>query len=92
LESTLFFVVEDLTHNLVISHDIMERSVKLGTALVEHALAVFHMITIEDAQKILKWIRRGHRQTFTLRECFCARTKAASSLWRPTGLAGINTS
>jgi hypothetical protein len=72
-------VEKDLPGNLAISHDTMERSIKLGTALIEHALAAFDLMErepmFEDGQTILKWIRRGRRQAFTLRECFCAHQK-----------------
>jgi hypothetical protein len=72
-------VEKDLPGNLAISRDTMERSIKLGTALIEHALASFDLMErepmFEDAQKILEWIRRGRRQAFTLRECFCAHQK-----------------
>jgi hypothetical protein len=69
-------VVEDLPQNLVISHDTMERAIKLGTALIDHALAAFDLMERDpkfaEAQKILEWIRREGQQTFTLRDCFCA--------------------
>jgi hypothetical protein len=72
-------VVKDLTGNPVISHDTIERAIKLGTALIDHALAVFDLMerdpTFEGAQKILEWIRRGKRKSFTQRECFCAHQK-----------------
>jgi hypothetical protein len=71
--------VEDLAQNSVISCDTADCAIKLGTALIDHALAVFDLMerdpTFEGAQKILEWIRRGKRQTFTQRECFCAHQK-----------------
>jgi hypothetical protein len=72
-------VIEDLTQNLVISRDTADCAIKLGTALTDHALAVFDLMerdpALENARKILEWIRRGRRRTFTLRECFCAHQK-----------------
>jgi hypothetical protein len=68
-------VTEDLTQNVVVEGPTMQRAVDLGRALIEHALAAFDLMeedrTGVDAQKILSWIEREQKQTFTLRECFC---------------------
>jgi putative DNA primase/helicase len=68
-------VVENVTQNVVITHDTMERAIKLGTALIGHARAAFDLMErdpeVDHALKVLEWIRRKRLKTFTARDCFC---------------------
>ena len=69
-------VISEPTQTVVITGDTMERSLTLATTLIDHALAVFDLMErdteIENAQKILSWIRKQGQGTFTVRDCFCA--------------------
>ena len=69
-------VVSDPASNSTIEKDTIERTLTLATLAIDHALAVFNLMdrdpTIEDALKILGWIRRQGQHSFTVRECFCA--------------------
>jgi hypothetical protein len=61
----------------VIEEDAMEPSLNLATLLIDHALAVFDLMardkSVEDALSVLAWIREHKKNTFTQRECFCAK-------------------
>jgi hypothetical protein len=76
IAGVLHCVVSDPAETVVITADIMERSLALATTLMDHALAVFDLMErdteIENAEKILSWIRKQGQVTFTVRDCFCA--------------------
>jgi hypothetical protein len=65
---------EKIPQKLEISQDTMERAVRLGTVLVEHARAAFDLMErdpkVDDAHKILDWIQRGKLKQFNARDCF----------------------
>jgi putative DNA primase/helicase len=59
-----------------IQQDTMDRAIRLGRILADHALAVFGLMerdpVVEDALKVLGWIRKQGKREFTVRDCFCA--------------------
>lgn len=69
-------VVCDPATSSMIERDTIDQALNLATLLIDHALPVFNLMdrdpTIEDGLKILGWIRREERRSFTVRECFCA--------------------
>ena len=76
MSGVLHCVVYDPATNSTIERETIEQALDLATLLIDHALAVFNLMdrdpTIDDGLKILGWIRREGRPTFTVRECFCA--------------------
>jgi putative DNA primase/helicase len=54
----------------------MTRAIEFAVSLISHARAVFALMerdpAIEGAQKLLAWIVREGRASFTMRECFRA--------------------
>jgi putative DNA primase/helicase len=69
-------VCVDPRESSVIEVNLMECALSLAAALIDQALAVFDLMqrdpVVEDAQRILRWIRRQERTQFTARDCFCA--------------------
>jgi hypothetical protein len=59
-----------------INAELMDGALGLATVLIDHAIAVFDLMQrdpgIEDAQRILRWIRRLEKTQFTVRDCLCA--------------------
>jgi putative DNA primase/helicase len=69
-------VISEPAITSIIEVDTIQRAIHLATLLIDHALAVVGLMerdpVIDDALKILGWIRRQSRPSFTVRECFCA--------------------
>jgi hypothetical protein len=93
MSGVLHSVVCDPAISSTIERETIERALNLATLLIDHALVVFNLMdrdpTIEDALKILGWIRREHRRNFTVRECFCAqqsRFKKVDNMYAPLHL------
>jgi hypothetical protein len=75
----IFHFVAQIEHDsisLEVTLDTMRRAVELATCLISHARAVFALMerdpNIEDAQKLIVWIGRWGRESFTIRDCFRA--------------------
>jgi len=86
-------VVVDPTESTVISEDTVERTLNLVTPLMDHTLAVFNLMgrdkISEDASKILAWILKQGKPSFTVRDCFCAhqsRLKTINGIRLPISL------
>ncbi len=60
----------------IIGAGVMEQALNLCLLLVDHAIAVFDLMqrdpVMEDAQRLLRWIRREAKPKFSVRDCFCA--------------------
>lgn len=67
-------VTHDRPGDMKIAPETMEQATYLGGLLTEHAKAAYALMgtdeTIEGAKKILAWIRREARESFTVKECF----------------------
>jgi len=61
--------VADVEADTEIQNDIMECSLTFAAVLIEHSLAVFDLMerdeVLENAQKILEWIRKSQNLKFT---------------------------
>ncbi len=59
-----------------VSLDTVVKAIELATCLISHARAVFALMerdpNLESAQKLVSWIVRKGRDSFTIRECFRA--------------------
>jgi hypothetical protein len=62
--------------NCIIDAAVMEQALNLSTLLIDQAIVVFDLMqrdpVMEDAQRILRWIRKQANPQFTIRDCFCA--------------------
>jgi putative DNA primase/helicase len=60
----------------IIGAAVMEQALNLCVLLIDHAIAVFDLMqrdpVMEDAQRVLRWIRREAKSQFSIRDCFCA--------------------
>jgi hypothetical protein len=93
IAGVLHCVMADPTESVVITEDIVERTLKLVTPLIDHTLAVFNLMerdkNSEHALKILAWIRKQRDRIFSVRDCFCAhqsRFKTMDGIRLPLGL------
>lgn len=61
---------------LRISTETIERAIAIAEYLVPHALMAFDLmgtdLVIDDAKRVLVWVRDGHFESFTARDCFQA--------------------
>ncbi len=62
--------------NCIIDAAVMEHALNLSGLLIDQAIAVFDLMqrdpVMEDAQRVLRWIRKQASPQFTIRDCFCA--------------------
>jgi hypothetical protein len=62
--------------NCIIDAAVMEQALNLSKLLIDQAIAVFDLMqrdpVMEDAQRVLRWIRRQAKPQFSIRDCFCA--------------------
>ena len=69
-------VTYDRPEELKVQAETMLQAVYMGSFLAEHAKAAYALMgtddTIEGAKKVLAWIRRTARTSFTANECFNA--------------------
>jgi putative DNA primase/helicase len=69
-------VCASLEDNRFIDASVMELSLNLATLLIDQAISVFDLMqrdpVMEDAQRVLRWIRRQASPQFTILDCFCA--------------------
>lgn len=76
IAAVMHCVCVDPRESCAVQVQLMEIALALATALIDQALAVFDLMrrdpAVEDAQRILRWIRRQEKTQFTVRDCFCA--------------------
>jgi hypothetical protein len=62
--------------NCIIDAAVMQQALNLSALLIDQAIAVFDLMqrdpVMEDAQRVLRWIRRQAKPQFSIRDCFCA--------------------
>jgi putative DNA primase/helicase len=66
----------DASESHIIDLAVTEQALNIAARLIDGALAVFDLMqgdpAVEDAERILRWIRKGTRTSFSIRDCFCA--------------------
>ena len=69
IAGVLHCIETDPWDSSVISAAVMEQALNMAAALIDHALAAFDLMqrdpVIEDAQRVLRWIRRQKEGKFT---------------------------
>jgi len=59
----------------IIEVTVTEQALNLCVLLIDHTIAVFDLMqrdpVVEDAQRVLRWIRREAKSHFSVRDCFC---------------------
>ncbi len=76
LAGILHSVCSDPGESHIIEVSVTEQALNIAVRLIDHTLAVFDLMqrdpVIEDAERILRWVRNQSASTFTIRDCFCA--------------------